>query len=193
MTTDRIQMAIDNFSDGVRVQMLIDRGVGNTNKGSKRWVNKLISHDSKSYADNVEKLLNQQKYLNNPDIRLYACVNNRKIKNAITHLRHVMIDLPESDCEGFFCHIHDRFVSSLMQPSCKLSKNFLLDVDNPDFFPELFISSIALAHKIETIQYYKTPNGYHIITKPFDVRLIEDTPFVDIKRDGLMLLNTLPA
>lgn len=192
MIADKIQMAWDHFSDGVRVQMLIDRKIGNTNKGSKRWVNKLISYDLEGYKRNTEKLLMQQQYLNDPSIRLYASVNSRKVPTAVRLLHHTMIDLPENDFVPFYCNLHNKFVSCLMKPASRQSKYFIIDVDIPDFFPELFITQQALVNKIQTLQYYKTPGGYHIITHPFDVRLLVEFPDkVELKTDGLILLNVL--
>ncbi len=191
MLINSLDPLMNHYSDGVRVQMLIDRSVGNTNKGSKRWVNKLISRDIESYKKNVDKLLTQQQFIGDPNIRLYASVNSRKVTTAVRMLHHAMIDLPPEDYVNFYTNIHNKFVSCLMKPASRLSKYFIIDVDDPDFFPELFISSIALAHKIHTHHYYKTPGGWHIITNPFDIRLLADTPKAELKTDGLILLNVL--
>src|SRR5690348_10102565 len=78
------------FLEGMRVQMLIDRSIGNTNKGSKRWVNKLISYDSTQFIENCRKLLEQMYYFGNPDIRLYSCVNNRYQTKAINRFQHLI-------------------------------------------------------------------------------------------------------
>ena len=44
MVIEEIKHRFADYMDGVRVSMLIDRSVGNNNKGSKRWVNKTVSY-----------------------------------------------------------------------------------------------------------------------------------------------------
>lgn len=91
--TKEIMEKFKDFTQGWRVCMLINRGIGNTNKGSKRWVSKLVSFDPKTLEENIGKLLEQQYYLNDPDIRLYMCLNSRNIDKTIINFNHRMVDL----------------------------------------------------------------------------------------------------
>jgi hypothetical protein len=183
------------FTDGVRVQMLIDRGIVNNNKGSRRWVNKLISYDQEGYYKNIVKLLEQQNYLADSNIRLYASVNSRKIESGIRVLHHAIIDLPGDAIVPYYCNIKDNFVSALMKPECRKSKYFLLDIDtqeeNEIKFIDIYLSEIT---EIKLIKKYKSVKGWHYVTEPFDIRFIEGLKeWVDLKNDALLLLNYIGA
>jgi len=170
------------FSHGVRVCMLIDRGQMNSNKGSRRWVSKLISADKEQLEANIIKLLSQQEYLANPDIRLYMCVNARNMDKAIKHFQHAQLNLDQEYKYKFYARIQDSFCSSLMKPENRAESLFLIDYDHPEFTWKL--SSFG----IKEVFRYKTPGGWHIITEPFNPKLFgvdSDT----VKKDALLLLN----
>ena len=44
----------------------------------------------------------------------------------------------------------------------------------------------GLIHKI-----VRTPNGYHVLSEPFDVRLLEGIPDVEVKKDGMTYIEYL--
>lgn len=171
--------------------MLIDRSNGNTNKGSKRWINKLISFDTEQFKKNLIKLLQLQYYLKNPDIRLYSCVNDRKLSKAINHFQHAQLDLCDAQAlMGFYSRINDKFCSSLMQPENKNSRYFLWDLDVND--PSEFFEKVTLTdNRSNIIAMYQTVSGYHVVTKPFDPRPFGEIKNCDLKKDGLLLLHWL--
>jgi hypothetical protein len=174
-----------NFTNGYRVSMLINRGMANTNKGSRRWVSKLISSDPISLEKNIIQLLEHQHYINNPDVRLYMCVNERNIERAITYFKHKQLDLKSvAEIDKFYRNIHDSFCSALMNPECRKHSLFLIDWDNEKEPPPSF-------SRVYELFRYKTPNGWHIITAPFNPELVEKFPEIEIKRDALLLLHTL--
>lgn len=181
MNAKQIMEKFSLFTHGVRVCMLIDRGEMNSNKGSKRWVSKLISSDKEQLESNIDKLLEQQQYLANPDIRLYMCINARSMDKAIKHFQHAQLDVDPSCRDKFYTRIQDCFCSSLMKPESREESFFLIDWDK-DIPPDIGIG-------VKEIFRYKTPNGWHIITKPFNPLLLQDINIV--KKDALLLLNTL--
>lgn len=186
-----ITKTFDEFMSGVRVMMLIDRGVQNSNKGSRRWINKLVSTNYDGFCTNLHKLLDMQYHLNNPNIRLYSCVNDRKMDRAIIHFNHKQLDARLASGEEefiFYSRINDKFCSSLMQPENKASNYFLLDVDcdGCDFF-EMALSKVLIPIMLK----YKTPNGWHLITRAFNPLLFDGYENIEIKRDALLLLNSL--
>jgi len=96
----------DFLKEGVHVQMLINRGVGNSHKSSKRWVNKLISKNVQQYNKNIEILIDQQNHVHNADIRLYACINPRNMNEAIKLFKHKQIDaMYKPFLEDWYFHI----------------------------------------------------------------------------------------
>ncbi len=185
MIIEEIKLRFADYMDGVRVSMLIDRSVGNNNKGSKRWVNKIISTNQDEWISAVSKLLELQKHLNDPDIRLYACVNDRKMDRAINAFQHTLLDLQDSSKMDFFRRINDRFCSSLMQPQCRNSKLFLIDYDfkEPGRIDKFISDNMIVVRKT-----YPSKRGWHYITDGFDVRLTRGQGF-DVQRDGLLLIN----
>lgn len=109
----------EQFTQGVRVLMLIDRGVQNSNKGSKRWINKIISTNSEEFQSAYDKLIALQNHIGIPDIRLYCSINPRKMKSAIKIFKHKQLDLIEDNEVNFYRRINDSFCSCLMQPECR--------------------------------------------------------------------------
>lgn len=181
-----ITQKCEAFCDGIRVVMLIDRGVQNSNKGSRRWINKIITTNKQEWLNAVSKLLYMQEYLGNPDIRLYSCVNDRKIDKAITMFKHRQLDLLDDMKTGFYSRINDSFSSCLMKPENKNSKYFLLDVDSKE---QQEVDDFIHNNDIQVKLYYETKNGWHFIVEPFNVTLAEGAKTFIVNKDGLMLLH----
>lgn len=180
------------YKDGIRVQMLINRGIGNSHKGSKRWVNKLISSNPVQFDENVERLKTQMAFLGDPKIRLYSCVNPRKFDKAIKMFHHKLIDICDDEEKfRFFLDIRAKFVSCLMQQENRAESNFLLDFDDGMGVIDPLMTYRLMDAGIQTIDAYSTPNGYHIITRPFNPEIIRETHNCEIKKDGLILLHYL--
>lgn len=198
--TEEIMRDFAPFTDGVRVQMLIDRSVSNSNKGSKRWINKLISNNPEEFKSNIIKLLELQYYLANPDIRLYSCVNKRNLDKAIKYFNHKQLDIAtEEEKIKFYTRLNERFCSCLMKPENRAESLFLIDYDGPydgPSVPSLLYDNLKIICKIEVLDppnsgfLYGTPNGCHFITKPFDPRLLT-APNCEIKKDALLLLHAM--
>lgn len=178
----------EKYLHGVTVQMLIDRSHANTNKGSKRWVNKSISMSPEHAVENIENLLMQINSLKNTSIRLYSSLNPRKMHNAIKSFKHAQLDIGPSAESDFYRNIQAKFVSKLMSPENKVSKYFLLDIDTLDY-DNIFPIDVAICEKNIIIRdKYRSPNGWHYIAEPFDVRFLEKHAYCDIKKDGLIIL-----
>ena len=185
-----IHEKLDNkcmFIDGLHVQMLIDRSIGNNNKGSKRWINKLFSFNAADFYKNCEKLLEQMYHIDEPELRLYSSVNARNQTKAFREYACKLIN--NSDNLDFWKSINNQFVSCLMTPENRASNYWLIDLDEGSTaaYNEL-LKMIPLGCLITS---YATPNGWHLITKGFDMRIPVQFPNVEVKRDGLLLLTTL--
>lgn len=179
-----------NFKEGINVLMLIDRGVQNSNKGSKRWINKIITSNPLEWKNAYDTLLELQWHLNNPNIRLYQSMNDRKLDSAIKLFKHNIIDVfPENEI-NFYMKLNDRFCSCLMKPENKKSKWMLLDIDLKDTTEvDQFISDNC--DQVEVFYKYETINGWHYIVHPFNVSIADGYTTFEVKKDGLMLLNVL--
>jgi len=176
-----------DFKLGVHVLMLIDRGVQNSNKGSKRWINKIITTSEAEWDEAAAKLIELQNYLANPDIRLYASLNCRNMSKAIKHFQHKQLDLIDDNRDNFYRRINDSFCSSLMQPENRMVSFFLLDCDTTD--PMGITGWMVKNRDLKVYFYYPTPNGWHYITEPFNPVRLDGIPDVEIKKDALMLIN----
>lgn len=181
-----IMAKFDGFTDGCRVMMLIDRSKQSTNKGSRRWINKLVSFDKNQFQKNLEKLLDLQLHLNNPSIRLYSCVNKRNIEKSIKYFQHKMIDLSTNEeKQRFFHQLNDNFCSALMQPENKAEKWFLIDLDTTEY-------DISFAcYGIKIVACYNTPNGSHHISEPFNPEILKHIENLEVKKDALILIHAL--
>lgn len=183
------QKIMDEFNiltHGIRVVMLIDRSVGNTNKGSRRWINKIITYNQDSFRDGVNTLLEMQYYLNNHDLRMYACVNDRNIDRAIKTFQHKQLDISTIEEKvSFYTKINNSFCSCIMKPENRNSSHFLLDLDQKDT-SKLYYNLHHMA--IEPLLKYESVKGWHYIVKPFNPILLE-VENCEIKKDALLLLN----
>ena len=177
------------FTGRFRVQMVIDRGVSNSNEGSKRWINKLVSRDHESFLKNCEKLLHMMSYFDNPDWRLYSSVNPRDPEMATKLLiADLVMDIGDDANDKKYLNINSRFVSALSVPESRdycRDQYFLVDVDTTEID---VAKTVMQALGDDTALMYDTPNGFHILTQKFDTRIIDNIEHVSFKRDGLILL-----
>lgn len=191
---ERMEVSGHEFTQGLRVQMLINRAVGNTNKGSKRWVNKLISTDTESFYKNCEKLLHQMFYMKNPDVRLYGCINERSTKKAFESL--ICDAVLNFNDDNFIRNINNNIISSIMRPANRVQNYWLIDCDTKkqtelrDTIPsQSELKHIYDAIPKEVVKFaYQTVNGWHIVTEGFDIRPLSEIPNCEAKRDALMIL-----
>lgn len=175
------------FKEGINVLMLIDRGVANSNKGSKRWINKIIASNNEEWDRAAERLIELQIYLNNPDIRLYASINSRSMTKAIKTFQHKQLDLSSDNEINFYRRINDSFCSCLMQPDCRTSSLFLLDCDAKEATE---LNAFTITNRDITMHcMYPTPNGWHAIMDPFNPILLEGYNTIELKKDALMLID----
>lgn len=186
---DSIMEKFKGFTDEYRVMMLIDRGIQNSNKGSKRWINKLISSNEGEFKKNLLKLLDLQIHLNNPDIRLYSCVNQRNFFKSINYFQHKQLDLKTQDeLDSFYLRINDQFCSALMQPNNKDERLFLLDLDTKDTAQ---LDSTLRSYQKDILLKYESIKGWHYIVLPFNPTFLENVNHCAIKKDALLLLHFL--
>lgn len=183
---DEINARFAAFRDGIRVVMLIDRGVMNSNKGSKRWINKIITTNEAEWSDAVERLSDLQDHIGNPAIRMYSCINSRNMELAIKDFKHRQLDVQPDMVSRFYAKINNTFCSSLMKPENKATKYFLLDVDSKI---DNEVDHLLYDHDVELKLSYPTPNGWHHIVEPFNAKLAEGYKTITLIKDGLLLIR----
>ena len=118
--------------------------------------------------------------------RIHKTVNKRDTEKARKWLLKKLIDYPEG--RGF---IDSLWRTALLQPECVYSeKKFLLDVDTSNEEDLWKVAELAKGYLIEKV---KTPNGWHLITYPFDTRKVCELPYVSLNRDGYVFVKTVEA
>lgn len=136
--------------------------------------------------------------------RLYATVNGRSVRDALLFLQKESLDaIRRSEKSGEPPHMLKRvdheWKSILHQPRCRDQKRFLWDIDTLDRDAPLLVKD-RLRGKTTVIYEQQSPNGWHIVTEPFNFNEVrgydqeEDTidgfP-VERKRDGMVYLDFL--
>lgn len=115
--------------------------------------------------------------------RIHHTVNARDTQKARLWLIHKLIDVPE-----FAGCIDSIWKTALLQKQCKAENKYLLDIDIKDNQ-----KAFDLSNKINIYiqQWIKTPNGFHFITQPFDIREIEKLSYVTLIRDGYYFIKEI--
>lgn len=185
---ERLKLTFEPFADGVRVLFLIHRNKegGDTNNTK---VEKIVTTDRREYWEAVAKLIEQKNAAPVP-YRVYASVNCRHIDKAIRQFKFEQLEADYYDRDqrhGFYYDIRNRWIGCLMQPPQKASSYFLFDVDAPDNGPTL--KALAGSSKAEIVASYRTKNGWHIVTEPFNHTTIQLPPETSLNTDGLVLLS----
>jgi hypothetical protein len=178
-----------DFTHGYRCLFLIHRNKegGETNNTKAR---KLIVNGEKEYQQMLSELLTEQfdGAVAGIPYRIYASVNPRDIAKAIRQFKYEQLDadyFDESAKVGFYLDIKNRFLGCLMQPRSRADSRFIFDIDtedNSDFLK-------ALPSEVPILKMYRTKNGWHAITEPFNHTQMVMPPFVSINVDGLLLLK----
>lgn len=178
-----------DFVDGFRVILLIHRSKDGA-KNSTRHERMLFTRNRQEFEETLAFMLEERdkNVLNN--LRVYSTVNSRNLKKSIQLFKHDLIDMenmPENVVSDFFSAIKSRFASCLMRNSNKDESYFVFDIDDPTTLDEALQIFEESGFSDEIVKQYKTKNGWHIITKPFNyTKLTKELP---MNKDGLILLK----
>lgn len=119
--------------------------------------------------------------------RLYISVNSRDEKKI---QRDLFIELYDKQMD--FVSFTRKLVSIANKDDNKASRNYLLDYDKDTTEEEMLKDieeikgNITHGNMLEILLYQKTPNGWHIITNPFDITAIKKD-YITVKKDGMFL------
>jgi hypothetical protein len=188
---EAIKEIFKDLSDGVRIVLLIHRSKeGGFNNTHKRHLKKIITNNSQEFFETILEFQEFIKQDGRP-LRIYSSLNNRDFGKAIRMYKHLQIERDYDSEElrnKFYLNTKNNFIGCLMNNNCKISKNFLFDLDDCD--DRSFHSIYNILEKLtEIIVYYPTKNGYHIITKPFNYKALDDNIVSILHKDSLMLID----
>ncbi len=188
---DQICEEFDQFTDGCRVMILLERNKdGGHNKEEHRTFKSAISYDKDGFRRNLKELLVLMA-TNDKPLRLYLSVNDRNLKKVIRYVKEALLDADYADEEQRET-THKKLLRSpkhfLMQTQNKNSNWFLIDVDNEegrDVMGEALDELVRL--EVDELKRYPTKNGWHFVVKPFNLSLWNGPG--EVKKDSMLLLK----
>lgn len=125
--------------------------------------------------------------------RIYRTVNRRDVRKAQIELAKTLIDIV-AGINDTTKTVETLWKNVLSQPRNKSERLFLIDVDDASLANKV-VQIIRAVAKAIIIDESATPNGYHIVTTPFDPRLLldnltkEEAVNVEIKKDALFFIE----
>lgn len=131
-----------------------------------------------------EKISMYQTIAKDRNARVYFSINPRDMRKAKKDLLIRLIETDDRNEE--VCNIQAQLYSSLMRCPIKEEKRFIVDVDNNNED-----SFYKVKELIEYEIVVKTKNGWHVICKPFDIRIVSELDDVEIKKDGMTDISIL--
>ena len=156
----------------------------NENVGLTQKVIRQLIKPSDDYHLEVEKLVND---ISNEDgyWRIYRSVNKRDLNKAFKALQIEMINRGTEIAD----RIDGVWKSIIMKPENKAERLFLVDIDTKN--EKILMDIISSLNPIGIIENNETPNGYHIITKPFKPQLLQNFKDVEVKKDALFFIKDI--
>ncbi len=117
--------------------------------------------------------------------RIYKTVNIRLVEPARKLLMKYLIDEPDR----FEYRIDSLWKNCLLQKPCKGERNFMIDID-AKVLPEV-LSHLISCGEIKVDEQIKTPNGWHIICRDLDTRILQGIENVEVKRDDIKFVEII--
>ena len=190
-TIQEIKELFKPLSDGVRVVLLIHRSKeGGFNNTHKRHLKKVITRNSEEFFKTIEEFQDFIK-TDKRELRIYATFNNKNFSKGIRLFKQRQLDrdYDEEDVRNdFYLNSKNNFISCLMDKMSANESNFLFDLDDIDDRSFNVVWNTLKKHT-KIIITYKTRNGFHIITKPFNYTLLQDNIQRTLHKDSLMLID----
>lgn len=176
----------EHFKTGIRILMRIHRtkdgAVGNADRHAK----KVVTRGEADYDIQLSRLLRDIL----PEEHIYSTVDARDLKKAMRTFKQLQLDNEYTpDPENFYLDIHNRWVSSLQQPSARATSLFLFDCDDVQTYEDLRDALYKIDDpSVSTVHSYLTKNGGHVITSPFAYPKLLDSRFHPLIHKNAMLL-----
>lgn len=126
-------------------------------------------------SDDIEETywdLRQQIDRHDYEFRMYLTVNARKAREATVAVQEDIVEslsasLNGDDRTGFFEKLGSVWKSKLHQPERAADRYFQIDFDGEHSDAEILTQNLQLEVGVSVWQ-FQTPNGWHLLTEPFD-------------------------
>ena len=184
-----------NFDNSIHLVWLVQRNKDGNSCGNKDNKNRTIKS---YYFQSLQKLQEKKEEIINlckqNNCRAYICMNAKPIIKVLFTLQGIIMDrLQEQLKSNSYLSLHGILDSAVMKSGSNGNKLWIVDIDTDDmlYMNEIaaYINSQRSGFTTNTITYFKTLNGFHLITHPFDCsHLKEIYPDIEIKKEGLTLL-----
>lgn len=191
LEADSIMEKFQGFTDDVRMLLLLQRNKdGGHNKEEKRIFESYVTTNTDEFKSKLINLMYLMELY--PNCRIYSCVNPRSKSKIIREIHNSLIEQYYSD-EVCRESIQKKIIKNprhfVMQPKCKTSSYFLIDVDDVEGVDAQgdALQQISELDVVELLR-YRTKNGWHIITEPFNLTKWDST-YSEVKKDALLLLK----
>ena len=182
------------FKMGIRVLM---RAARNKDNAVPRKTTMRVSYSINEFDDVVQNLLDDLR----DGERIYGCVDARNFLNAQRAFEHEKTDADFSASSeytlSFYKNLAPRWTGALMSKAARKTRLLMFDVDSPD---ELVLQQrIAQIEKCfsnpatspspinAVIHTYKTKNGFHILTNPFNYSALPSPIQEELHTNAMML------
>lgn len=124
--------------------------------------------------------------------RAYVCINPKPILNILFSLQSIVMENIKNELNGGTSMLLKGMLdSAVMKSGGDGDKLWILDVDTKDKTEveniKNLVDTAQSGYKHNVVSTIPTAHGYHIITHPFDTRVLNDTG-VEAKKEGLTLL-----
>lgn len=151
-----------SFSDGTRVLLL--KGRHKDGLADQRCIMR-VSHSQEEFSRRLGELSAAWR----EGERIYVTAGRRSVQAASRIFRERQLASEyDADPMAFYRSIHNRWVSSLMDPKAQEQKLWLFDCDSQADIDAAW-GALAKHHDPQAMQYgYPTKNGLHIVCTPFD-------------------------
>jgi len=186
---------LENFSHGIRCILLLQRKKeGETTNSKCRCIERMISNSKEEFfplLEKMRKIKEREEKENGTTLRIYSSVNERDLKKAVLDFKTEQLKTDyqgEETVEWFYKDVKNRFLHSLMKESSKKTASFLFDID--DCCDRSFCQMLSeLERNTVVMSWYKTKNGYHVITTPFNHTKLDERFKDTLHTDGLILIE----
>jgi len=169
------------IADTCHVFVAIARKKDNPNMIGSKHVHRRIIRDYDTDLNVLRSICKTE----NLTYRIYKTVNKRSFEKANKLFRHKLID----DLDKYYYRIDSLWKTCLMSGGARAEKYFMLDVDNDKYLYLVNIYCFCEKYNIKVIDCIDSPHGFHIITEPFDIRLINELKDVSVLKDGYIFVE----
>ncbi len=191
---DELQAFCEFGPDRVYLLLGIARAKENpeTDERDRRTIREVVT-DSEDLPETVAQLAHATSR-SDATYRLYLTVNARDALAATFDLRRRMDDWLEMRLHGNegvaakFTQVDSEYKSVLQSDACADDSYFIFDLDDATRAEaDRLESALAAVTTVRLVR--ETPNGYHLVTEPFDYTAFETDVAYELKTDGLLFCS----